>query len=588
MSSHGYTRTWSPLDSEGQGSRHPLGDQAHTRGEVRCGGCAPFAKPCPLRRGRDPDDLGRRRGQSGTDRTGAAHQGPARDARRGSSPPSTSSACRPTPGIRSRERWIGMPDSRRCGDCPPDAHVDQAVFLSGIHPEDRPSVETAVAAVQRSCRCRCLHHRIPRDRDRRRDRALGLHPGPDDFRAWPSRGVHRSRPRHHGAQARRSGPARERGALPTVRREFQQHPLDPELRDDEARIPEPRFRSRSGAKLREEVLGDPSRWSRLLHPDDRQRARGALERVRLGDTSTEEFRIVRKDRVVRWIRNTFFPIRDAEGQIRRAGGIAQDITRHDGRFVYVVDGEEGARQDLSLSFATLVTGSESFRPAKPSWRRPRLSRPAASFSTFVSPVLVVWSFRGSSRPDASACRSLFWGTLRGDVSFAVQVMKAGAVDFLPIPYDADQLLAAVASAAAGTRDEDEQNQEADRARRRIAEMSEREREVLAGLLAGKTNKEIGRDIGLSPRTVETYRARVMQRLGVQTLSQAVLVATSGRISVAQPKVGRHRRVGPARNVTHHRPTCCRRRHRCINRGECPSGIIRSTSLAPRMLRPNEP
>ena len=43
-----------------------------------------------------------------------------------------------------------------------------------------------------------------------------------------------------------------------------------------------------------------------------------------------------------------------------------------------------------------------------------------------------------------------------------------------------------------------------------------EREVLAGLLAGKTNKEIGRDIGLSPRTVETHRAHVMQRLGVQT------------------------------------------------------------------------
>ena len=101
------------------------------------------------------------------------------------------------------------------------------------------------------------------------------------------------------------------------------------------------------------------------------------------------------------------------------------------------------------------------------------------------------------------------------MTFGVQVMKAGAVDFLPVPYGSDQLLAAVASAAASTREEDEQNQEADRARLRIAEMSEREREVLAGLLAGKTNKEIGRDIGLSPRTVETHRAHVMQRLGAQ-------------------------------------------------------------------------
>jgi FixJ family two-component response regulator len=116
----------------------------------------------------------------------------------------------------------------------------------------------------------------------------------------------------------------------------------------------------------------------------------------------------------------------------------------------------------------------------------------------------------------------------------VQVMKAGAVDFLPVPYGSDQLLAAVASAEAGTHEEDEQNQEADRARLRIAEMSEREREVLAGLLAGKTNKAIGRDIGLSPRTVETHRARVMQRLGVQTLSQAVLIATSAGFQSPSP------------------------------------------------------
>ena len=50
---------------------------------------------------------------------------------------------------------------------------------------------------------------------------------------------------------------------------------------------------------------------------------------------------------MRWIRNTFFPIRDAQGQIRCAGGIAQDITRHDGRFVYVVDADEASRQDLT-------------------------------------------------------------------------------------------------------------------------------------------------------------------------------------------------------------------------------------------------
>jgi FixJ family two-component response regulator len=126
------------------------------------------------------------------------------------------------------------------------------------------------------------------------------------------------------------------------------------------------------------------------------------------------------------------------------------------------------------------------------------------------------------------------GDAKGDVSFGVQVMKAGAVDFLPVPYGSNQLLAAMGSALASTHEEDEQNQEAERGRRRIAEMSEREREVLAGLLAGKTNKAIGRDIGLSPRTVESHRAHVMQRLGVQTLSQAVLIATSAGLQAPRP------------------------------------------------------
>jgi FixJ family two-component response regulator len=121
------------------------------------------------------------------------------------------------------------------------------------------------------------------------------------------------------------------------------------------------------------------------------------------------------------------------------------------------------------------------------------------------------------------------GDAQGDITFAVQVMKAGAVDFLPIPYDLDQLLAAVASAAADIRQTDERDQEANRARGHIAEMPVREREVLEGLLAGQTNKQIGRAIGISPRTVETHRAHVMQRLGAKTVPDAVRIAASAGV-----------------------------------------------------------
>ena len=121
-------------------------------------------------------------------------------------------------------------------------------------------------------------------------------------------------------------------------------------------------------------------------------------------------------------------------------------------------------------------------------------------------------------------------TAHGDVSTAVRAMKAGAVDFVEKPFDDEALLAAVeaalgspqASGAAGVGD----------AAERIAALSPREREVLGLLIAGKPNKLIARDLGLSPRTVEVHRARLLARLGVRSLAEAVRLAV--RAELAQP------------------------------------------------------
>ena len=115
-------------------------------------------------------------------------------------------------------------------------------------------------------------------------------------------------------------------------------------------------------------------------------------------------------------------------------------------------------------------------------------------------------------------------TGHGDIQLAVEAMKVGAADFLEKPFDDEVLLASV-SAALGRLEKDSQR-EAERAdlNNRLATLSVREREVLEGLVAGKPNKIIAFDLGISPRTVEIYRAHVMTKMNAGSLSELVRMA----------------------------------------------------------------
>ena len=113
-------------------------------------------------------------------------------------------------------------------------------------------------------------------------------------------------------------------------------------------------------------------------------------------------------------------------------------------------------------------------------------------------------------------------TGQGDIQTAVLAMKAGAFDFLEKPYEDEVLLAAI-EAALGAFPDDHIHQAVDSAQR-IARLSPREREVLDALVAGASNKVIAFDLGLSVRTVEVHRARMMERLGTRQLSEAIRLA----------------------------------------------------------------
>ena len=125
-------------------------------------------------------------------------------------------------------------------------------------------------------------------------------------------------------------------------------------------------------------------------------------------------------------------------------------------------------------------------------------------------------------------------TGHGDVQTAVRAMKAGAFDFLEKPYEDEVLLRAI-DAAFATAPHDRGQQALD-AVQRIAELSPREREVLEALVGGASNKVIAFDLGLSVRTVEVHRARMMNRLGTRQLAEAIRLGVLATLAPAPRRI----------------------------------------------------
>ena len=120
-------------------------------------------------------------------------------------------------------------------------------------------------------------------------------------------------------------------------------------------------------------------------------------------------------------------------------------------------------------------------------------------------------------------------TGHGDIALAVDAMKMGAVDFLEKPFDDELLLNAVRSALDREMEAAEQSAEINDIREKLAALSNRERQVLEGLVAGKANKNIAFDLGISPRTVEIYRANLMTKMAANSLSDLVRMAMTAGI-----------------------------------------------------------
>jgi two-component system response regulator FixJ len=115
----------------------------------------------------------------------------------------------------------------------------------------------------------------------------------------------------------------------------------------------------------------------------------------------------------------------------------------------------------------------------------------------------------------------------GDVPLAVEAMKTGALDFIEKPFSDEVFLRAVRMAVDAQAADTERQAQTATINRRLESLSKREREVLEGLVAGHPNKTIAYDLGISPRTVEIYRANVMEKMQAESLSDLVRMALIG-------------------------------------------------------------
>ena len=126
-------------------------------------------------------------------------------------------------------------------------------------------------------------------------------------------------------------------------------------------------------------------------------------------------------------------------------------------------------------------------------------------------------------------------TGHADVPMFVHAMKAGAVDFLPKPFDNEALLRAVDNALARSAERRQRRLERNVIRSRLDQLTPREFEVLQHVVAGLLNKQIGGELGIAEKTIKVHRGHLMEKLGVRSVAELVRLAEKGGVASAQAR-----------------------------------------------------
>jgi two-component system response regulator FixJ len=191
--------------------------------------------------------------------------------------------------------------------------------------------------------------------------------------------------------------------------------------------------------------------------------------------------------------------------------------------IYVIDDDEAVRESLEFLLKTAGIAVRGFESAKAFLDiLPEVNSGCIITDVRMPDITGIDLLRHLQKTNSNLPVIVITG--HGDITLAVEAMKIGAVDFLEKPFDDDQLIAAVRAALSRDADVAKHKAELGDINDKLNALSKREREVLDGLVAGSANKTIAFDLGISPRTVEIYRANLMTKMAAKSLSDLVRMA----------------------------------------------------------------